>query len=416
MSAWRQPIALAIAALSVGAAVPGCGNRAPPAAAVTAPVASAGTLDEARLAAAANEPDQWFTTGRDRSGAYYSPLGDINAGNVTRLGYAWEYRLGTRRGLEATPIVIDGVMYAVGNFGHVYVLDAASGRELWTYDPGVDGQWGRYACCDANNRGVAVWKGRVYVGALDGYLHALDAASGKLLWKVDTLPARGPKTPYTLSAAPVIAGNLVIVGSAGADFDGARGYVAAYDLDSGAFRWRFYTVPRDPKQGPQDQPHLVDAIKTWPTHYDWSTGGGATVWDGLAYDAQNGLVYFGTANASPYHGLHDPAGGGDELYVASIIAVHVATGELAWYYQEIPGEGSDYDTMNKLVLADLPVNGHNRHVIMQASKNGFLYVLDRLTGEFLAGKPFAHVNWTKGLDPKTHRPIMNPAVDWGRTP
>jgi quinohemoprotein ethanol dehydrogenase len=251
MHRWRRPIqrlsivatAVTVAAIAMGLSA--CGSH--PTAATPAPVAPrAGALDAARLAGAANEPDQWFTSGRDASGAYYSPLADINADNVSRLGFAWEYHLGSHRGLEATPIVIDGVMYAVGNFGHVYVLDAATGRELWTYDPQVDGQWGRYACCDAINRGVAVWNGRVYVGALDGYLHALDAATGKRLWKVDTLPARGPKTPYTLSAAPVIAGDLIIVGSAGADFDGARGYVAAYDLESGAFRWRFYTVPRDP--------------------------------------------------------------------------------------------------------------------------------------------------------------------------
>jgi quinohemoprotein ethanol dehydrogenase len=219
-------------ALGLGA----CDSRPSPPAVVTPAPAKPAALDAARLARAADEPDQWFTPGRDATGAYYSPLADINAGNVARLGFAWQYHLGSHRGLEATPIVIDGVMYAVGNFGHVYVLDAATGRELWTYDPGVDGQWGRYACCDANNRGVAVWNGRVYVGALDGYLHALDAATGQRLWKVDTLPARGPKTPYTLSAAPVIAGDQIIVGSAGADFSGGRGYVAAYDLETGAFR------------------------------------------------------------------------------------------------------------------------------------------------------------------------------------
>jgi quinohemoprotein ethanol dehydrogenase len=395
----------------------GCSRSPPPAAAVTADKVSYGQIDAARLAAAERTPDDWLTAGRDVSGTYYSPLADISDKNVQRLGFAWDYHTGSQRGLEATPVVVDGILYTSGNFGRVYALDATTGRELWTYDPQNDLQAGRYACCDAVNRGVAVWKGRVYVGSLDGYLHAIDARTGKRIWRVDTLPERqSTGFHYFISGAPVLAGDSIVIGNGGSDFAGARGSVSAYALDTGAFRWRFYTVPRDPKQGPQDQPHLEAAIKTWPTHYDWSTGGGATVWDGLAYDAQNGLVYFGTANASPYHGLHDPAGGGDELYVASIIAVHVATGELAWYYQEIPGEGSDYDTMNKLVLADLPVNGHNRHVIMQASKDGFLYVLDRATGEFLAGQPFAHVNWTTGLDPVTHRPIMNSAVDWGRTP
>ncbi len=250
-------------AASMSACHPG---RSPPA---TAPAATPqpGMVDSARLAHAATEPDQWLMTGRDAGGTYYSPLADINAGNVGRLGFAWQYRLGTRRGLEATPVVVDGALYTSGNFGRVYALEAATGRELWTYDPEVDGQWGRYACCDAINRGVAVWRGRVYVGALDGYLHAIEAATGKRLWKVDTLPARGPKTPITVSATPVVAGDVVIVGSAGADFAGVRGYVAAYDLQTGAFRWRFYTVPHDPREGPQDQPHLVEAVKTWdPRH------------------------------------------------------------------------------------------------------------------------------------------------------
>lgn len=374
-------------------------------------------LDKRRLSNAAHEPDQWFTPGRDIAGSYYSPLADIDDQNINRLGFAWDYDVGTHRGLEATPVVVDGVMYTSGNWGRVYALNAASGRELWTYAPQVDGRTGRYACCDAVNRGLAVWKGRVYVASLDGYLHAIDARTGQRIWRVDTLPERKPGGfHYFVTGAPLLAGDVIVIGNGGADFKGARGSVSAYALDSGAFRWRFYTVPHDPKLGPQEQPYLEAAAKTWPAHYDWSTGGGATAWDGLAYDPEQRLVYFGTGNASPYHGQHDPAGQGDELYVASIIAVRADTGEMAWYYQEIPGEGSDYDTMNKLVLADLPVDGRTRKVVMQASKDGFLYVLDRVTGEFLSGKPFAHVNWTKGLDPVTHRPIWNPRADWGRAP
>ncbi len=382
----------------------------PAVAAARAP--SAGALDAARLAAAASEPDQWFTPGRDASGAYYSPLADINAGNVARLGLAWDYHLGSYRGLEATPIVIDGVMYAVGNFGRVYVLDAASGRELWTYDPQIDGQWARYACCDAVNRGLAVWQGRVYGGALDGYLHALDAATGRLLWKVDTLPARGPKTPYTLSAAPVIAGNLVIVGSAGADFDGARGYVAAYDRDSGAFRWRFYTVPRDPKDGRQDQPHLVAALKSWDPHHQWESAGGGTVWDGISYDAELNLVYVGTANGAPYNIKQDGRQGGDDLYTAAIVAIHADTGQLAWYYQTTPGDRWDYDSTQKMILTTLDLGRGARKVIMQASKNGYYYVLDRATGELLSAHNFTFVNWARGIDPASGRPLVVPQADY----
>src|ERR1700688_2775630 len=259
---------------------------APPAASVAPPPAAA--IDAARLAA--GEPDQWLTPGRDANGTYYSPLTDVNTGNVAQLGFAWDYRLGTGRGLEGTPLVIDGVMYATSNFGRVYALDAATGKELWKYDPQIDGQWARYACCDAVNRGVVAFDGRLYVGALDGWLHAIDARTGQMVWKVDTLIGRRERAPYTFSGAPLLAGNLIIMGNAGGDFAGARGYVSAYDLKSGELRWRFFTVPRDPAQGPQDQPHLEAAVKTWDPKHRWEAGSGGTVWDGMAYDATLRLV------------------------------------------------------------------------------------------------------------------------------
>jgi quinohemoprotein ethanol dehydrogenase len=409
---------LTMGILGLGACQPNRDAGAPLPAATAPPAArtSPAAIDAARLARAATEPDQWLTTGRDGGGTYFSPLADINAGNVARLGFAWEYRLGTRRGLEATPVVVDGALYTTGNFGWVYALDAATGRELWKYDPEVDGQWGRYACCDANNRGVAVWQGRVYVGALDGYLHAIDAATGKRLWKVDTLPARGPKTPYTLSATPVVAGDAIIVGSAGADFDGARGYVAAYDLATGAFRWRFYTVPRNPKLGPQDQAHLVAAVKTWDRRHRWESGAGGTVWDGINYDPELKLVYVGTANGAPYNIKEGGRKGGDDLYATSIIAIKADSGELAWYYQVTPGDTWDYDTTQKMILAELDLGAGPRKVLMQASKNGYYYVLDRASGELLSARNFTYVNWTKGLDPKTGRPTASPAADYTKSP
>jgi quinohemoprotein ethanol dehydrogenase len=393
-----------------------CGHGPPPAAAAPTAAPPAGALDAARLARAASDPDQWFTTGRDGAGSYYSPLADINASNVARLGFAWQYSLGTRRGLEATPVMIDGTLYASGNFGRVYAVDAATGKERWTYDPAVDGQWGRYACCDAVNRGVAVWKRRVYVGSLDGYLHAIDAATGQRLWKVDTLPARGPKTPYTLSAAPVIAGDIVIVGSAGADFAGARGYVAAYDLDTGAFRWRFYTVPHDPREGPQDQPHLIEAVKSWDPRHRWDQGSGGTVWDGISYDPELKLVYIGTANGAPYNIKEGGRQGGDDLYSAAIVAIHADNGQLAWYYQTTPGDRWDFDSTQKMILTELDLGQGPRKVLMQASKNGYYYVLDRATGKFLSASNFAFVSWAKGIDPKSGRPIPNPAAEYSKHP
>ncbi len=388
---------------------------APPAAApaMAAPVNAANVTAE-RLRA--QEPDQWLTSGRDAQGTYYSPLADINTGNVGQLGFAWDYGLGTSRGQESTPLVIDGVMYATSNFGRVYAVDAASGKELWTYDPHIDGQWARYACCDAVNRGLVAFEGRLYVGALDGWLHAIDARTGELLWKVDTLIGRAQRKPYTLTGAPLLAGDLIVVGNGGADFAGARGYVSAYDRQTGALRWRFFTVPHDPAEGPQDQPHLAAAVKTWDPRHRWNAGSGGTVWDGMSFDPMLRLVYIGTANAAPYNAHLGGRHGGDELYAASIIAIHAEDGSMAWYYQTTPGDRWDYDSTQKMILADVDVGGRRRTVLMQAAKNGFYYVLDRATGEVLSAEKFAYVNWTRGIDPKTHRPIGDPRADYDQGP
>ncbi len=374
-----------------------------------------GRISAARLANADAEPGEWFTSGRDSAGTYYSPLTLINRTNVKRLGFAWDHALGTRRGLEATPVVVDGVMYAVGNWGRAYALDARSGRELWTFLPEIDGQWGRHACCDAVNRGLAVWRGKVYVGSLDGFLYALDANDGRVLWKTDTLMGRERHVPYTVSGAPLIAGDVVVIGNAGADF-GVRGYVTAYDLDTGAQKWRFFTVPRDPKAGPQDQPHLEKAAKTWDPSGNWTLGGGGTAWDGLAYDPELKLVFIGTGNASPYSQKDRSPAGGDNLYLASIVVVHAQDGTLAWYYQEVPGERWDYTATMKMIFADLTIAGRTRKVVMQAPKNGFFYVLDRATGDLISARNFTFINWTKGIDAKTGRPIPNPQADYEAAP
>ena len=402
-------------AVAVVAALCGCHADSPPPAPVVArqPLKAADVNAE-RLAA--GEPDQWLTPGRDVNGTYYSPLHDINAGNVGKLGFAWDYRLGTHRGQESTPLVIDGVMYATSNFGRVYALDAASGKELWTYDPHIDGQWARYACCDAVNRGLAAFDGRLFVGALDGWLHALDARTGRLVWKVDTLIGRAEHKPYTLTGAPLLAGDLIIVGNGGADFAGARGYVSAYDRTSGALRWRFFTVPRNPADGAQDQPQLEAAVKTWDPRHRWDAGSGGTVWDGMAYDPALRLAYIGTANAAPYNMRFGGRHGGDELYAASIVAIHVDDGSMAWYYQTTPGDRWDFDSTQKLILADVELDGRQRQVVMQAAKNGFYFVLDRGSGELLSAHQFAYVNWTRGIDPKTGRPIVDPHAEYDHGP
>jgi quinohemoprotein ethanol dehydrogenase len=367
------------------------------------------------LAAAAADvdvPANWYTGGRDKDDTYFSPLTQINADNVDKLGFAWSYDLGEpMRGQEATPIVIDGVMYTSGTWGYVYAMDAATGKELWRFDPKADLQMGRNPCCDLVNRGVAVWKGTVYVASVDGRLHALQAATGKELWSADTIIDH--KLPYSSTGAPVIAGKVVIIGNSGGDMGhgAVRGYVSAYDLESGAFRWRFYTVP-PPVGQPYENPELAAADKTWDPHRKPEFNGGATVWDGFAYDAQLNLVYFGTGNAAPYDLRQLGPAKLDGLYATCIIALDATTGRMAWYYQQTPHDSWDYDAVQKLILADITLAGKPRQVIMQASKNAFFYVLDRKSGKLLSAKNFAFMNWASGVDMKTGRPIVTAAAQW----
>lgn len=372
-------------------------------------------VDTARLRSAAAEPQNWFTGGRDRNGSYFSPLAVINDGNVEKLGFAWAYDLGNpKRGQEATPIVVDGVMYTSGTWGYVYAIDAATGRELWRYDPKAAYAAARNPCCDLVNRGVAVWKGRVYVASVDGRLHALNAATGAKIWEADTVIDH--RRPYSSTGAPQIAGSVVVIGNSGSDMgrDGVRGYVSAYDVQTGAFKWRFFTVP--PPQGkPFEHPELALAAKTWDRHKGKTQGGGAA-WDGMSYDPDLDLVYFGTANAAPYDLRLVGPSKLDSLFTASILALHASTGHLAWYYQTTPHDSWDYDAVQKMILADLPVNGASRQVIMQASKNGFFYVLDRKSGELLSAKNYTYVNWASGVDLKTGRPVLTRNSDWTESP
>jgi quinohemoprotein ethanol dehydrogenase len=380
------------------------------------PSRAPGDLDAARLAAADREPQNWFTGGRDKDGSYYSPLSNIDANNVKQLGFAWQYDLGNpMRGQEATPIVIDGVMYTSGTWGYVYAVNAATGKELWRYDPKPDYFIGRHPCCDLVNRGVAVWKGKVYVASVDGRLHALDAATGKKIWVADTITDH--KLPYSSTGAPQVAGDVIVIGNSGADMGhtAVRGYVAAYDLETGKFKWRFYTVPPAVGQ-PYENPELAQADKTWDPHRRPEFNGGGTAWDGFAYDAALNLVYFGTANAAPYDLRQLGPAKLDSLFTASILALDASTGRMAWYYQTTPRDSWDFDSVQKLILADLTVDGTSRPVIMQASKNGFFYVLDRKTGQLLSANNYTYVNWASHVDMKTGRPVVTKAADWYSSP
>lgn len=367
-------------------------------------------VDGARIANADSEPGNWLAHGRTYGEQRFSPLDQINEKNVGQLGLAWSLDTDTHRGLEASPIVVDGIMYMSLTWGVTIAVDARTGAELWRFDPEVPGEWGRYGCCDVVNRGVAVWKGRVYVASFDGNLFALDAKDGSVVWKVKTIPG----SPYTSTGAPRIINGKVLIGNGGAEY-GVRGYVTAYDAETGKQVWRFYTVPGDPAL-PVENPELTAAMPTWKGGEWWKLGGGGTAWDSMVYDVKSNTVYIGTGNGSPWTRAIRSPGGGDNLYLSSIIALDPDTGKMKWYYQETPGDNWDYTSTQPLMIADLKLDGAERHVLMHAPKNGFFYVLDAATGELLSAKNYAVVTWAKGIDLKTGRPIEDPALAYDVKP
>jgi quinohemoprotein ethanol dehydrogenase len=388
---------IGLAALAAGLLLAGCGK--PP----------AGDVGPERLAAIDAEPDAWLANGRDVGKTFYSPLDSINRGNISRLGFAWEFQTGTQRGMQSTPLMIDGILYFSGVAGRVYALDARNGRPAWQFDPPVNLKYARSACCDIVNRGISVWQSRVYVGTIDGILYALDARDGSVVWKTDTIVDR--TRAYSVTGAPQVAGEVVIIGNGGAEYD-SRGYVSAYRLSDGALAWRFHTVPGDPSR-PQENAALERAVPTWKSGNWWDRGGGGNAWDAITYDPETGLVYFGTANGAPTSRGKRSPGGGDNLYVASIIALRADTGEYVWHYQQTPGDRWDYDATPHLVLSTLRLGTESRKVLMQASKNGFFYVHDRRTGELLAADPFVATSWAKSVDLKTGRPVEEASADYG---
>ena len=361
--------------------------------------------------------DEWHYVGGDEAGTWFSSLTDINDTNAAQLGFAWAYDMGTERGQEATPLVIDGVMYTSGVWGIVYALNAATGEVLWTFHPGIDPASARNACCDTVNRGVAVRDGVVFVASEDGRLHALDAKTGAEKWSADTIIDRARFT-YASTGAVLLTSDSVVIGNSGADLgDGStRGYISAWDIRTGAFKWRFFTVPPAPGQ-PFEHPELEMAAKSWAPDHDGRYQNGGTVWDGLSYDAETDQIVFGTANASPYSRVKNASERHDDLFNASIVAVNAKTGRMNWYYQETPGDAWDYDAVQKFIFANLPVGGGQpRRVVMQASKNGFFYTLDLKTGKLLAADPFAYVNWAKGVDLATGRPVFTEVADYSAKP
>jgi quinohemoprotein ethanol dehydrogenase len=368
----------------------------------------AATVDGARIIAADQEPQNWLAHGRTYSEQRYSPLAQINDDNVEKLGLAWSYATGTMRGLQASPIVVDGTMYTTGVWSVVWALDAKTGKELWKYDPDVPRAWGRHACCDAVNRGVAVWKGSVYFATLDGRLVALDAKTGAKRWEIDTIDR---SKPYTITGAPRVVKGKVLIGNGGGEY-GVRGYFSAYDAATGKLVWRFYTVPGNPQNG-FEHPELEQAAKTWNGEW-WVGGGGGTVWDSMAYDPELDTLYVGTGNGSPWARNVRSPGGGDNLYLSSILALDPDTGRLKWHYQTTPADNWDYTATQHIILAELPIGGKPRKVLMQAPKNGFFYVLDRATGELLSADKYIPATWASHVDLKTGRPVETPEADYSK--
>jgi quinohemoprotein ethanol dehydrogenase len=364
-------------------------------------------VDADRIIHADREPGNWLSHGRTYSEQHFSPLNQINDRNAGRLGLAWFTDMPTTNGLEVIPLVVDGIMYTTGNWNVIHALDAATGKELWCYDPHTRRDWIRYSCCGPVNRGLAVWEGRLYEGTLDGRLIAVDAATGKLDWQVQTTD---PEQGYSITGAPRVVGGKVIIGNGGAEF-GVRGYVTAYDAQTGKQVWRFYTVPGNPADGFESRA-MAMAARTWHGKW-WRYGGGGTAWDSFAYDPELNLLYIGTGNGGPWPRAIRSPGGGDNLFLSSIVAVNADTGKYVWHYQTTPGDRWDYTATQPMILADLNIDGKLRKVIMQAPKNGFFYVLDRKTGKLISAKNFVPVNWATGIDMRTGRPRENPDRQYG---
>ncbi|MCB0638443.1 MAG: PQQ-dependent dehydrogenase, methanol/ethanol family [Lewinella sp.] len=347
----------------------------------------------------------WPLHGLDYAETRYSPLTQINADNVEDLGLAWSLDLGMKRGVEATPIVLDDIMYLTGPWSVVFAVDLRTHEFRWTYDPEVPKSYGERGCCDVVNRGVAVHDGKVYVGTFDGRLLALDADSGELIWEVLTVD---PDQPYTITGAPRVVKDKVIIGNGGAEF-GVRGYFTAYEAETGEEAWRFYTVPGDPAR-PFENAAMEKAAATWTGEW-WKYGGGGTAWDAMAFDPELDLLYVGTGNGSPWDRSKRSPQGGDNLYLSSILALDPDDGTLSWYYQTTPGDSWDFTATQHMILADLEIEGQLRKVLMQAPKNGFFYVLDRTNGELISAETITYVNWADSIDLATGRPVETP---WAR--
>lgn len=367
---------------------------------------AANSVDAARIIAASDSSSEWLSHGRTYSEQRFSQLANINDDNVSELGLAWYADLPTKRGIETTPLMADGKLYVTASWGHVLAYDARSGELLWHFDPKVPKDYSRHACCDVVNRGVALWGNNVYAASIDGRLRALDRDTGAVVWEVDT--RLNDVDSYTITGAPRVVNGKVIIGNGGAEMS-VRGYVTAYDATTGEQVWRFFTVPGDPAEGFEDETQEWIAT-TWTGEW-WKNGkGGGTAWDSFAFDPALNLLYIGVGNAASWNQKIRSSEGGDNLFVSSIVAVDADSGTYEWHYQTTPGDHWDYTATQHMILAEIEFHGATRNVIMQAPKNGFFYVLDRMTGELLAADKFMPVTWATHVDMITGRPVEAPGV------
>ena len=369
-------------------------------------------VDDATLLKPAD--GDWVGYGRDYAETHHSPLKQIDQTNVSKLGVAWSVEVGSDGKLETTPLVFNGVLYGTSTWSQVYAIDLRSGKVKWQWDPalvrGGFESMGPRPCCGPVNRGVALYDGKVYVGLLDGRLVALNADTGAIVWSVQTTT---PNSDYTITGAPRIVKGKVVIGQGGAEY-GVRGFLGAYDAQTGKLAWKFYVIPGDPSKPFEDEA-LAVAAKTWNGQW-WKYGGGGTPWDGIAYDPELNLVYVGTGNGSPWNANHRSPGGGDNLYLSSIVALNADTGKYVWHYQTTPGDNWDYNAAQPMILADLTIANQPRKVIMQAPKNGFFYVLDRTNGKLISGEPFVYTSWATSIDKQTGRPQETEAARYRYTP
>lgn len=362
-------------------------------------------IDDKHINDVSNTAD-WLAYGKNHNEQRFSPLTDINAKTVKQLKLDWHVDLPNDVGLVSTPLVKDGVMFFTGTMNVVRAVDATSGKLLWTHDPQIAKEVaGEKRVGWVHNRGLTIYGDKIFSATWDGRLIALDLSTGKTIWSTRTF---GLDEPLYITGAPKAFKGKVLIGNGGTEAGPTRGFVAAYDADTGKEAWRFNIVPGNPDLGFEDNAMKM-AAKTWTGKW-WEHGGGGNAWHAFTYDEELDALYIGTGNGSPWNRKIRSPDGGDNLFLCSIVALDPDTGEYKWHYQTTPGETWDYNSNMDIVLADLNIKGKATKAILHAPKNGFFYVIDRTTGKVVSAEPFAEVNWATHVDLKTGRPVEVPGA------